>query len=103
MTIDANFFFSLTGLVISVGTVLVGAGILIAQIKNLEKRTDEDRARNSEQHKEFYASRATQGERIGGIEAMLHAMERDVAEIKDDVKNGFKEIREELKKTGRLT
>jgi mannose/fructose/N-acetylgalactosamine-specific phosphotransferase system component IID len=97
MALDANFIFSFIGLIISVGAVLVGAGVIIAQVKNLEKRTDEDRARNSEQHKEFYASRAVQGERIGGIEALLHAMEKDVAEIKDDVKNGFKEIREELK------
>jgi hypothetical protein len=101
MTIDATFIFSVIGLLISIGTVLVGAGIVINQVRNLEKRTDEDRTQNAEQHREFYASRASQGERIGGIETLLHAVEKDVAEIKADVKTGFRDIREEMQKIGR--
>jgi hypothetical protein len=101
MTVDPNFIFSLIGLIVSIGTVLVGAGIVINQVRNLEKRTDEDRAHNAEQHREFYASRDNQGERIGRIEAILHEMEKDMAEIKSDVKTGFREIREEMQKMGR--
>ena len=101
MTADPNFIFSFAGFMTSIGTVLVGAGIIISRVKTLEKRTDEDRARNAEQHREFYASRASQGERTGRMEMLLHAVEKDVAEIKSDVKNGFREIREELKQMGR--
>ena len=99
--IDPNFIFSLAGLVTSVGTVLVGAGIVISRVKTLEKRTDEDRAHNAGQHRDFYAARDSQGERIGVIEALISAMEKDVAEIKSDVKNGFRKIREELGQMGR--
>jgi archaellum component FlaC len=106
MTIDPNFIFSLIAAALSLGALAAGYGSLKAMVKEnaaenqrqaeqikecatkiellaIEKRMEEDRVRNNEQHKEFYASRQTQGERIGAIETTIEFFGKNFAEIKD--------------------
>jgi hypothetical protein len=102
MTIDPNFIFSLIAAALSLGALAAGYGSLKAKVKEtatenerqaeqikecatkiellaVEKRMEEDRVRNNEQHKEFYASRQSQGERIGAIETTIEFFGKNFA------------------------
>jgi transcription termination factor NusB len=108
MTIDPNFIFSLIAAVLSLGALAAGYGSLRAKVNEnaaenhrqaeeikecatkiellaVEKRMEEDRVRNNEQHKEFYASRQIQGERIGAIETAIEFFSKTFTEIKDNL------------------
>jgi archaellum component FlaC len=115
MMITPNFVFSLIAAALSLGALAAGYGSLKTKVKEnadengrqaerikecatkielfaVEKRMEEDRVRNNEQHKEFYASRQTQGERIGAIETTIEFFGRTFAEIKNSLEKIDKKI-----------
>jgi uncharacterized protein HemX len=115
MTIDPNFIFSLIAAALSLGALAAGYGSLKTKVKEnaaedrrlaeqikecatkiellaIEKRTEEDRVRNNEQHKELYASRQNQGERIGAIETTIEFFGKSFVEIKDSLEKIDKKI-----------
>jgi archaellum component FlaC len=115
VAIDPNFVFSLIAAAVSLGAIAAGYGSLRAKVKEnfsenqrqagqikecatkiellaVEKRMEEDRVRNNEQHKEFYASRQVQGERIGAIETTIDFFGKTFADIKNSLEKIEKKI-----------
>ncbi|MDR1390663.1 MAG: hypothetical protein LBJ31_11900 [Treponema sp.] len=120
MVIDPNFLFSLAAAVISAGGIIGSYFTLKAKVSEnarenerqesqikecatkiemfaIEKRMDEDRVRNAEQHKEFYDTRTRQGERIGAMEKTIEYFGETLSEIKTSLKS----IDDKIDKMGR--
>jgi outer membrane murein-binding lipoprotein Lpp len=118
--IDVGLIISIISTLVMLGGLCIGAGVLKGKIdhndmKNDEqtkkiddcatkgdlaaliKRMDEDRAVNATQHKEFYGYQ----NRIVDIEATMKSLKASVDELKEDVKQGFKEIQQDIKSLSR--
>jgi hypothetical protein len=120
MDVDTGFIFSLISALFTLGTLCVGFGALKnkvdqsikeneAQSKQfgeyatqkdlaaLKERTDEDRKRNMEQHQKLFDSVGDQAKQIGELAMTLRSMELSFKELKDDVKQGFRELQNEIR------
>jgi uncharacterized protein HemX len=117
---DTGFIFSLVSTVVSLGGLCVGLGIMMGKINHtteenkaqadqlkacatkeelatIIKRADEDRSHNSEQHRQLFASASEQAMKVGRLESILESMGKSLEELKNEIKSGLKEIREEIK------
>jgi hypothetical protein len=78
---------SLLAIVVALGSlagVFVGLGKRDARIDTLEKRADEDRGRNSEQHKEFYETKyevTSIGTKLADFDRRLTKVEEGIDEL----------------------
>jgi hypothetical protein len=120
MDVDTGFIFSLVSALVTLGTLCVGFGVLKnkvdqiikeneAQSKQfgdcvtqkdlavLKERTDEDRKRNMEHHQKLFDSVGDQAKQIGELAMTLRSMELSFKELKDDVKQGFRELQNEIR------
>ncbi|MFP3041877.1 hypothetical protein LQZ19_08650 [Treponema primitia] len=108
MQIDQNFLFSFFAAVISIGSVIGSYFTLKAKVGEnakenerqetaikecatkiellaVQKRLEEDRTRNDEQHRELLTSRNSQGERLGHLEARMEAILDGINDIKKEL------------------
>jgi hypothetical protein len=123
MNVDAGFIFSLLSAVIALGGIGISFGVLKGKVDRnteenqeqakqfdgcatqkdlaaLKERTDEDRKRNMEPHQKRFDAVGDQAKQIGELTMTLRSMELSFKELKDDVKQGFKELQSELKGLG---
>jgi hypothetical protein len=117
---DSGFIFSLISTAVSLGGLCVGLGIMMSKINHateenktqaeqlkscaskedvqaIIKRAEEDRAHNSEQHRQLFTSANEQIMKVGRLEAMLESMGKSLEELKNEIRSGLKEIHEEIK------
>jgi septal ring factor EnvC (AmiA/AmiB activator) len=122
--IDSGFIFSLLSALVMLGSLCVGFGILKSKVdhsieenkvqtelfnhcakktelEDIIKRAEEDRTRNSEQHQKIFSSVNGHDKQIAELNTTLHAIEKSVAELKYDVREGLRDIQTELKELRR--
>lgn len=117
-------------IVVSIGTflaLLIGGGIAYGTMKNkvetceksnesqdekilelatkielqaVEERLREDRAKNEKQHEELYNSRNQHDNLFAQLGTQMTNLALIMTELKSDMKEGFKELREEIEKRG---
>jgi hypothetical protein len=81
---DWNLFIPLSGLVVVIGGGFAAFGRISNKVENLGKELAEEKARNSEQHKEFYSvkeSAIKMGEKMEGVGERLREVEIGIKEI----------------------
>ena len=76
------------GLILTIGGFTFALGQRDARIRVLEERLQEDRENNSDEHREFYASK----ERVAEMSTLMTEFSRRLNEIE----NGVKEILDRL-------
>lgn len=113
---DSGFIFSLISTAVSLGGLCVGLGVMMSKVNHATeenkaqseqikacaskeevaaviKRADEDRAHNSEQHRQLFASVNEQVTKIVRLEVMFESMVKSLNEIK----SGLEEIKKSLR------
>lgn len=70
------------------------------ELQAVEERLREDRAKNEDQHKELYLSRNQHDSLFAQLGAQMAGLAVTMKELKDDMREGFKELREDIKKGG---
>jgi len=63
----------------------------------MTKRAEEDRMKGQGQYREFYGILTGHAERISAIETQQNVLVKSLDEIKCDLKDGFKDLQNELK------
>jgi len=69
----------------------------------MRDRAEEDRSRGQSQYREFMATINGHEKRISSLETQQTATAKSLDEIKADLKDGFRDIQNELKELGKKT
>jgi septal ring factor EnvC (AmiA/AmiB activator) len=67
----------------------------------LAKRADEDREQNVKTHEKLFASVNDQSRQVAELKATLDSLRKSLDEVKIDIKQGLKDIQDELKELRR--
>jgi len=70
-------------------------------LKLIKDRAEEDRAKGQAQYREFQGIFQDHEKRIGALETQQTATAKSLDEIKADLKDGFRELQNELKELGK--
>ena len=120
MHIDTGFIFSLLSALVTLGGLCVGFGILKGKVdqsveenkhqadqlktcatkddlSSVTKQADEDRRHNGEQHQKLFDMVNDQAKEIGALKAVLDSVKDSLDELKQEVRDGLKDIHNELK------
>lgn len=120
MVIDSSFIFSLLSALVTIGSLCVGFGVLKGKldhtaeenksqaeqlkgcatkedIEALERRAAEDRAKNSEQHKELFEATRTHAKQIGELDVTLRLLKESFDKLQIEIKTGIESIHKELR------